>query len=301
MAIGRAALNRDDLDGAHQSFTEALAIATKAKANKLQLDAHEALAGICRKLGRLEEALDHHDARFALHRTIFNEGADLRVKTLQIAHDTEHARQQAEILRLRTTELETLVRGRTKEYEDYQFLVFERFTALAATESGADGEHAKRVGDLAAGIAHELQENLDWCETLRMAARLHGVDQLLAKFKGGPGNTLLAGSPYPVVQVADTINRSYTARWDGSSPGKPARRDIPLAARIVAVADTFDTLSHAPAGQESWSPAEAVQHIIGERSTQFDPDVVDAFLRVIIRQNPDMSFSATDTRHRVAS
>jgi response regulator RpfG family c-di-GMP phosphodiesterase len=77
------------------------------------------------------------------------------------------------------------------------------------------------------------------------------------------------------------IVRSHHERWDGRGyPDGLAREDIPLGARIFAVADALDAMtSHRPYRRAmSWSAAHA--EILDQRKRQFDPDVVDAFLHV---------------------
>jgi response regulator RpfG family c-di-GMP phosphodiesterase len=77
------------------------------------------------------------------------------------------------------------------------------------------------------------------------------------------------------------IVRSHHERWDGRGyPDGLSRQDIPLGARIFAVADALDAMtSHRPYRRAmSWSAAHA--EILDQRKRQFDPDVVDAFLHV---------------------
>ena len=57
-------------------------------------------------------------------------------------------------------------------------------------------------------------------------------------------------------------------------------KDIPLSARIVAVADVFDALSHKRCYKESWSIDESFAEIQNNAGTQFDPEVVLAFMQV---------------------
>jgi putative two-component system response regulator len=81
------------------------------------------------------------------------------------------------------------------------------------------------------------------------------------------------------LQMARDIAMSHHERWDGNGyPNKLAGRDIPLAARIVALADVYDALSSRRVYREALSHAQAKLLIVNERGTQFDPDVVDAFL-----------------------
>jgi response regulator RpfG family c-di-GMP phosphodiesterase len=77
------------------------------------------------------------------------------------------------------------------------------------------------------------------------------------------------------------IVRSHHERWDGRGyPDGLTREDVPLGARIFAVADALDAMtSHRPYRRAmSWSAAHA--EILDQRKRQFDPDVVDAFLHV---------------------
>lgn len=94
-------------------------------------------------------------------------------------------------------------------------------------------------------------------------------------------------------------------RWDGESAGYPGNsysvdnhfenfhlgepievqkplkgKEIPLAARIVAVADVFDALSHSRCYKDSWSLDDAFNEILNSSGTQFDPEIVLAFMKV---------------------
>jgi response regulator RpfG family c-di-GMP phosphodiesterase len=67
--------------------------------------------------------------------------------------------------------------------------------------------------------------------------------------------------------------------FDGSGyPEGASGTQIPLSARIVAVADVYDALTNARIYKEAWSREEALSYIRERRGSQFDPDVVDAFL-----------------------
>ena len=90
-------------------------------------------------------------------------------------------------------------------------------------------------------------------------------------------------------------------RWDGGASGYPGKislsdfsvkdgivplteplsgKDIPLSARIVAVADVFDALSHKRCYKEAWTIEDAFSEILNNSGTQFDPEVVLAFMQV---------------------
>jgi response regulator RpfG family c-di-GMP phosphodiesterase len=319
IARGKAAIAEGDLVRAEEDLLIALEVAKRADLRPSELTAHELLAKVYRKLGRFEEALTHQEARFELHQDLFNQGTDLRIKTLQIAHDTEHARQQAEILRLRTSELEALVRGRTHDLEEYQLEAFQRLAVLAEFRDTDTGEHTVRVGDLSAEIAHELNEEPAWCEQLRLAARLHDIGKVAVPdailLKAGPltveefeimkthttiGAQILSGSASELIQLGAVVALNHHERWDGTGyPGGLQGTDIPRSGRIVTVADVFDALTSVRVYKHAWSQADAVAYIVGARGTQFEPEVVDAFLRVIIRRIPALR-GAINTMHAPA-
>ena len=308
MARGKASLGEGDLVRSEEDLLAALEVARNASLRALELNAHELLAKVYRQLGRFEEALEHQETRFDLHQNLFNEGTDLRIKTLQIAHDTEHARQQAEILRLRTSELEALVRGRTHELEEYQLEAFQRLAVLAEFRDTDTGEHTIRVGDLSAEIAHELRESHSWCEQLRLAARLHDIGKVSVPdailLKPGPltadefeimkthttiGAQILSGSTSELIQLGAVVALNHHERWDGTGyPGGLQGTNIPRCGRIVTVADVFDALTSERVYKHAWSQVDAVSYIIGARGSQFEPEVVDAFVEVIVRRHPHL-------------
>ncbi len=115
--------------------------------------------------------------------------------------------------------------------------------------------------------------------------KLTGAEMDVMKTHAGIGAQTLDASlqRFPNVQflqMARDIAMSHHERWDGSGyPYGLVGRDIPLAARIVALADVYDALTSRRIYREALTHAQAKALIIAERGTQFDPDVVDAFLR----------------------
>ena len=315
IARGKAAIAEGDLGRAEDELRIALDVAQRNNIRPSELIAHELLAKVYRQLGCFEQALIHQETRFDLHQELFDQGTDLRIKTLQIAHDTEHARQQAEILRLRTSELEALVRGRTHELEDYQLEAFQRLAVLAEFRDTDTGEHTIRVGDLSAEIAYELEEDSAWCEQLRLAARLHDIGKVAVPdailLKPGPltydefevmkthttiGAEMLSGSTSQLIQLGAIVALNHHERWDGTGyPSGLKNTEIPRSGRIVTVADVFDALTSVRVYKHAWSQADAVAFIIGARGSQFEPEVVDAFLRVITRRIPALRASIGTT------
>ena len=82
------------------------------------------------------------------------------------------------------------------------------------------------------------------------------------------------------LSFACQIALSHHERWDGAGyPEGLAGNGIPLAARIMALADVHDALTSARTYKDAYSHEIARGIIVEGRGTQFDPDVVDAFLR----------------------
>jgi putative two-component system response regulator len=176
-----------------------------------------------------------------------------------------------------------------------------RRLALAAEYRDDDTfEHTERVGALAAAVAEELGLDVEDIEVLRLAAPLHDVGKigipdaiLLKPGKLTPeeydvmkthtvlGARLLTGSGAPVLELGCRIAETHHERWDGNGyPNALGGEEIPLAGRIVAVADVFDALTHERPYKDAWPEEDALAEIAQGAGGQFDPLVVAAFLAV---------------------
>ena len=296
-------------DHALREWAEALELATQASMTEVALTLREKLAKLCKEMGRFEQALVHQEARYVLNEEMFNRGTELRIKTLQIQSDTEAARQQAQILRLRTTDLEQMVSNRTEQLESFQIDALERVAVLAEFRNTETMEHTVRVGDLAADIANELGEPADFVARLRIAARLHDVGKVAIPdsilMKPGPltatefqmikthttaGAEVLAGSSSPIIQLAAELALSHHERWDGTGyPYGVAGESIPLSGRIVTVADVYDALLSARVYKHAWAPIDAINYVVAGRGSYFEPRIVRAFIAVMLRRDPPLA------------
>ncbi len=89
------------------------------------------------------------------------------------------------------------------------------------------------------------------------------------------------GRASPLLTIAKELTRSHQEKWDGKGyPQGLSETQIPLSARIVALADVYDALISSKVYKTGMSHEEAVAVIFGERGGHFDPDVVDAFMEV---------------------
>ena len=81
--------------------------------------------------------------------------------------------------------------------------------------------------------------------------------------------------------MAEQIALTHHEKWDGSGyPSGLAGDAIPIAGRIVAVADVFDALTHPRPYKPAWSTADAIAEIESQSGRHFDPKVLEAFLSV---------------------
>ncbi len=193
--------------------------------------------------------------------------------------------------------LEVRVQERTRELEMSRYEVLERLALAAEFRDDTTGEHTRRVGRMAGVIATELGLSPSEVSLLQEASPLHDIgkigisDQILLKrapltdaereiMKSHTqiGARILSGSEFPLMQLAEQIAASHHEWWDGNGyPHNLAGDAIPLGARITALADVFDALTHERPYKTEWGWTKATSEVLSLAGTQFDPAVVAAF------------------------
>jgi two-component system response regulator RpfG len=184
---------------------------------------------------------------------------------------------------VRTRERETLLKlAKAGEYRDQE-----------------TGNHIIRMAKYARLIAEELQLSAMECDEIEAAAPMHDIgkigipDQVLLKpgrhtseerdvMQRHPliGHGILAHSPSRYLQMGAVIALGHHEKYDGTGyPHGLAGEDIPLPARIAAVADVFDALMSPRPYKRAWSFDEALAYIKAESGRHFDPACVRAFER----------------------
>jgi putative two-component system response regulator len=208
-----------------------------------------------------------------------------------------HITQLQKRLREHNQDLIEAVAHRTRELERARVEILERLALAAEYRDDDTQEHAWRIGRTCALLAVALGLPDDLIEVIGRAAPLHDVgkigvsDSILLKpghLSPGEyermkshttiGAEILAGSQSALLRLAAEIALTHHEHWDGGGYPRALRREeIPLAGRIVAVADVFDALVHERPYKHAWPLTEALQEINAQAGTQFDRAIGDAF------------------------
>jgi putative two-component system response regulator len=218
----------------------------------------------------------------------------------------------ADFLRDHNQFLEQEVQRRTQELAAIQDVTIIAMASLAETRDNETGNHIRRTQHYVAALAEHLRGHprfaaeLDeeTCRLLYKSAPLHDIGKVgipdyillkpgrltseefeIMKTHAALGLDALEkaeqrlGMDVPFLRLAKQIAYGHHERWDGSGyPQGLAGEAIPVAARLMALADVYDALISQRIYKRGMPHAEAVQLIAGQRGQHFDPDIVDAFL-----------------------
>jgi putative two-component system response regulator len=210
--------------------------------------------------------------------------------------------------------LEMEVAKRTKEIIAIQDVTILAMASLAETRDSDTGNHIRRTQFYVKALAEKLRDHPRFSSFLTEAnismlfksAPLHDIgkvgipDRILLKpgrfqpeeFEIMKTHTTLGrdaiehaenvlGISVDFLTFAKSIALSHQEKWDGSGyPQGLSGDDIPIAARLMAVADVYDALISRRVYKESMPHEKAVLIMIEGRDSHFDPDMLDAFLSI---------------------
>jgi HD-GYP domain-containing protein (c-di-GMP phosphodiesterase class II) len=182
-------------------------------------------------------------------------------------------------------------------YEEVQKGYHEAILALMNTVDVKDSYtrgHSQRTSRYALGIAHEMGLSDMDCEKIKIAAELHDIGKIgvgdLILGKQGTLSTMefntiqahvLAGEnivrPIRYLRFALPMIRHHHEHYDGTGyPDRLKGDQIPLGARIIGAADTFDAMTTQRPYNKPSSFKDALKKCVALKGKQFDPDVIDA-------------------------
>ena len=189
--------------------------------------------------------------------------------------------------------------------EPMEWKTLQRLAVGAAMRVDSTGWHGIRVGVLTLALAREY--GLPPLQALEfgLAAQLHDIgmasvpervlmqagalnpiERLLVRKHTTAGGEMLAGDDHPRMIIASDIAKYHHARWDGEGyPPNVAGKSIPLAARMCAVADVYDTLVTDRPYRKAWSMQKALEELQRVAGAQLDPELVHCFTVVIRRES----------------
>jgi HD-GYP domain-containing protein (c-di-GMP phosphodiesterase class II) len=196
------------------------------------------------------------------------------------------------------SQLEDTVRQRTDELRGTHLEIVRRLAHAAEWHDDTTGRHINRVSRVAAKIAAAAALEPVRVEMILQAAALHDIGKIgipdrvllkpgkldaeeweLMKTHTTIGAQLLAGSRSEVVQLAEMIALSHHERWDGNGyPNGIAAEEIPIEARICAIADVYDALISERPYKSAWPVSEALAEVERMAGHAFDPELVRLFL-----------------------
>ena len=196
--------------------------------------------------------------------------------------------------------LEKTVDLRTEQLKNASLEVIWRLTAASEYRDNETGAHIKRMSHYSAAIARKMGLRKKTVETILYSAPMHDIgkigipDDILLKtgklnaeewriMKSHTiiGANILKGSKIGFVRMGAMIALTHHEKWDGSGyPNGLKGRQIPLAGRIVALADVFDALTSKRTYKKPFPVQESNRIIEEGRGTHFDPEVVDAFFAI---------------------
>jgi putative two-component system response regulator len=188
---------------------------------------------------------------------------------------------------------ETLAELHSARLEDLR-----RLALVGEYRDDDTNRHTERVARTAALLAGNLGLDIETTETIKRAAPLHDVGKIgipdeillkrdkltaeefeLIKTHTVIGGRILCESNFPILKVATEIAFTHHERWDGNGyPAGLKGEEIPIAGRIVALADAFDAMTHARPYKSAFSVEHAVAEIQRCSGAQFDPRIVEAFM-----------------------
>ena len=222
-----------------------------------------------------------------------------------------------DLVQQRTSQLEL----RNKQLDISRMQIIGILSQAAEYRDFETGDHFLRVSEYCACIARGMNWTEDMINGIKLASPVHDIGKigipdniLLKEGKLTPeeweimkqhtqyGNNILKSNKFVnffiqdlthdreslekfghhLIETAANVALNHHERWDGSGyPLKLKGEEIPIEARITAVADVYDALRSRRPYKEPWSHEKCLDYISGEAGKQFDPKVVEVFIENI--------------------
>jgi Response regulator containing a CheY-like receiver domain and an HD-GYP domain len=203
-----------------------------------------------------------------------------------------------------------------KELQDAYYDTIHRLVLAVEYKDKFTGSHIMRMSRYSALLAKKIGLPTHDVLNIFYAAPMHDVGKIgipdtiiskpskltseefdIIKKHTVIGAEILDNSKSNILMIARQIALSHHEKWNGGGyPNGLVKNDIPLSARIVALADTFDVLISKRSYKEPYPVSRAIEIIKSEREKHFDPDIADVFeknLEEIIKVNSALDLNNT--------
>jgi len=201
------------------------------------------------------------------------------------------------IVRDRASRLEAKVEEATREIRIREQETLLRLAKAGEYRDEETGNHVIRMAKFSRLMAEKIGLSDNDCHVIEIAAPMHDIGKIgipdgillkpgkldeselhVMRTHARIGYEILKDSPSKFLQMGAVIALGHHERYDGGGyPSRLRGYEIPLEARIVAVADVFDALTSVRPYKKAWSIQDSLNYLSAERGKHFDPECVDAF------------------------
>ncbi|WP_448213445.1 response regulator [Colwellia sp. MEBiC06753] len=214
---------------------------------------------------------------------------------IEYENDAEHFK--ANLAELYATNVALILEGLTRQHQventqkELLYIVGEAIEA----KSKETGAHVQRVALICELFAQKLGLSEQFIDAIKLAAPLHDIGKVaiperilnkpgklndeewaIMKTHAEVGSDMLAKSTAGIAKLSARLAHYHHENWDGSGyPDGLAGENIPLEARIMAVADVFDALGSKRCYTEKWQEQDIKDFIQAQRGIKFEPKLVD--------------------------
>ena len=205
-------------------------------------------------------------------------------------------RRQQIIIKNRAVSLETKVKDAIEQTHIREKETLYRLARAGEFKDGVTGAHLMQMARISKLIAKEIGMGESFCNTLEIAAPMHDIGKIgipdnillkedeldeaefeIMKSHTQIGYEILKDSPPPYLQMGAVIALNHHEKYDGSGyPNGKAGDEIPMEARIVAVADVFDALTTERPYKKAWDIEKTMEQMDLEKNKHFDPVCIKA-------------------------
>lgn len=208
---------------------------------------------------------------------------------------------QAAILEVQVAERTRELRDRNDELEETRLEIIRRLGRAGEYRDNETGMHVMRMSKTCERLAHAAGMDMEFSEMILKASPMHDVGKIgipdnillkpgrlepdeftIMKTHVEIGVDIIGDFESPIMQMAREIALGHHEKWDGGGyPSGLAGEDIPVSARIAAVADVFDALTSERPYKQAWPIEKAVAFMNENAGSHFEPRLVDLFNVVI--------------------